>query len=158
MNKVTLIGRLASDPELKTTGTGISVTNFTIACARHYGKEQQVDWIDIVAWRNTAEFVCKYFQKGSPIVIEGSIQTKMIEDKAGNRKKIVEVNADNIEFVPKSEKLTAKGEPGEAENAVPISQGNSTLHEPEAVYGAQPSFAQGSNDDFSPVDDEDLPF
>ena len=104
MNKVTLIGRLAADPELRQTGEGTNVTNFTLAVTRPYsGKESetQTDWIDIVAWRNTAEFVCKYFQKGSPIVIEGSIQTRMWEDKAGQKRKTVEILAESVEFVPR---------------------------------------------------------
>ena len=100
MNKVVLLGRLAADPELRQTGNGISVTSFTIAVDRQYSKgaDRQTDWIDIVAWRNTAEFVCKYFQKGSPIIVEGSLQTRLWEDKAGQKRKSVEVQADNIEF------------------------------------------------------------
>lgn len=107
MNAVTLIGRLAADPELKTTGSGVSVTNFAIAVDRKgtKGETKITDWLDIVAWRNTAEFVCKYFQKGSPIVIEGSIQTRMWEDGEGKKRKTVEIIADSVEFVPK-----AKGE------------------------------------------------
>ena len=107
MNRVTVIGRLAADPELKQTTSGIAVTRFTIAVDRPYtkGSDRQTDWIDIVARRNTAEFVCKYFQKGSPIIVEGSLQTRMWEDKAGQKRKAVEIVADNVEFVPK-----AKGE------------------------------------------------
>ena len=116
MNKVTLIGRLAADPELRQTGEGTNVTNFTLAVARPYaGKESEIqtDWIDIVAWRNTAEFVCKYFQKGSPIIIEGSIQTRMWEDKAGQKRKTVEILAESVEFVPrvKGEATVANEQP-----------------------------------------------
>jgi single-strand DNA-binding protein len=104
MNKATLIGRLAADPELRQTGSGIAVTSFTIAVDRPYtkGSDRQTDWIDIVAWRNTAEFVCKYFQKGSPIIIEGSIQTRMWEDKAGQKRKSVEIVAENVELFPEA--------------------------------------------------------
>ena len=104
MNKAFLIGRLAADPELRQTGSGIAVTSFTIAVDRPYSKgaDRQTDWIDVVAWRNTAEFVCKYFQKGSPIVVEGSIQTRVWEDKMGQKRKSVEIVADNIEFVPRT--------------------------------------------------------
>ena len=96
MNKATLIGRRAADPELRQTGSGIAVTSVTLAVDRPYtkGSDRQTDWIDIVAWRNTAEFVCKYFQKGSPIIIEGSIQTRMWEDKAGQKRKSVEIVAE----------------------------------------------------------------
>ena len=107
MNVVTIIGRLAADPELKTTGSGISVTNVCVAVDRKVtkGEDKITDWIDVVAWRNTAEFICKYFQKGSPIVVTGSLQTRMWDDKSGQKRKTVEVIADSVEFVPK-----AKGE------------------------------------------------
>lgn len=103
MNKTLLIGRLAADPELRQTGSGIEVTSFTIAVDRPFQKdgEKETDWIDIVAWRKTAEFICKYFQKGSPIVIEGTIQTRNWEDKNGNKRKSVEILAENVEFVPR---------------------------------------------------------
>lgn len=103
MNKVALIGRLAADPEIKQTSSGITVTSFTIAVDRPYTKgEKQTDWLDIVAWRNTAEFICKHFSKGDPIVIDGSIQTRMWEDKNGQKRKAVEIVADNVMFVPKT--------------------------------------------------------
>ena len=107
MNVVNIIGRLAADPELKTTGSGISVTNICVAVDRKVtkGEDKITDWIDVVAWRNTAEFICKYFQKGSPIVVTGSLQTRMWDDKNGQKRKTVEVIADSVEFVPK-----AKGE------------------------------------------------
>ena len=107
MNVVNIIGRLAADPELKTTGSGLSVTNICVAVDRKVtkGEDKITDWIDVVAWRNTAEFVCKYFQKGSPIVVTGSLQTRMWDDKSGQKRKTVEIIADSVEFVPK-----AKGE------------------------------------------------
>ncbi len=160
MNKVHLMGRLATDPELKTTASGISVTNFTLAVDRNHqkGEDKQTDWIDCVAWRNTAEFICRYFHKGSPIVIEGPIRTHIYE-KNDMKIKAVEILVDNAEFVPRSEKLTATGEPREVEKIVPISQGNSTLQAQRVVYEVQQSFSQGSNDDFQQVEmDEDLPF
>ena len=107
MNVVNIIGRLAADPELKTTGSGISVTNICVAVDRKVtkGEDKITDWIDVVAWRNAAEFICKYFQKGSPIVVTGSLQTRVWDDKSGQKRKTVEVIADSVEFVPK-----AKGE------------------------------------------------
>lgn len=159
MNKVHCIGRLSADPELKTTRDGISVTNFTLAVDRNHqkGEDKQTDWIDCVAWRNTAEFICRYFHKGSPIVIEGSIRTHIYE-KNDMKIKAVEILVDNAEFVPRSERLIATEAPKEAENTVPISQGNSSLQAQRVVYEVQQSFAQGSNDDFQQVNDEDLPF
>ncbi len=151
MNKVVLLGRLAADPELRQTGNGISVTSFTIAVDRQYSKgaDRQTDWIDIVAWRNTAEFVCKYFQKGSPIIVEGSLQTRLWEDKAGQKRKSVEVQAENVEFVPRTKDSGAAPSFHNTERnefAPPIAEPAPT------VYSA------GEADDFTVVDDEDLPF
>lgn len=160
MNRAYIIGRLAGDPELRQTGSGIAVTSFTVAVDRPYHKEadKQTDWIDVVAWRNTAEFICKYFHKGSPIVVEGSIQTRNWEDKEGNKRKSVEVVADGVEFVPRTKEEGHAEAPRENENVVPINQGNSSHQEPREVYGVQQSFSQGNDNDFAVVNDEDLPF
>ena len=151
MNKVVLLGRLAADPELRQTGTGISVTSFSIAVDRPYikGNERQTDWIDIVAWRNTAEFVCKYFQKGSPIIVEGSIQTRNWEDKAGQKRKSVEIIADSIEFVPRTKDSSSsfRDNGGERPEFAP------PIAEPAPVV-----YSAGEAEDFTVVDDEDLPF
>lgn len=104
-NLVVLTGRLIADPELKTTPSGVSVTSFSIAVERPYkkGEEREADFINIVAWRQTAEFVTHYFTKGSLIGIEGSIQTRRYEDKNGNNRTAFEVVANNVQFVmPKS--------------------------------------------------------
>lgn len=101
LNTVIVMGRLAADPELKTTPSGLSVTSFSLAVNRGYsksGEERKTDWIDVVAWRNTAEFVCKYFSKGQMMVVEGSIQTRTYEDKNGSKHKAVEIVARNITF------------------------------------------------------------
>ncbi|MBO5715065.1 MAG: single-stranded DNA-binding protein [Clostridia bacterium] len=120
MNRVTIIGRLAADPEIKQTTSGLSVCNFTIAVDRKgtKGEERITDWIDVVTWRHTAEFVSKYFQKGSPVVIEGSIQTRMWEDKDGKKRKAVEVVADNVEFVPKAKGEAEGNKSGDFEEVV----------------------------------------
>ena len=100
-NLVVLTGRLTADPELKSTPNGISVTSFSIAVSRRYraGEETQADFINVVAWRQTAEFVTKYFRKGSMIGIEGSIQTRRYVDKTGNNRTAFEVVANNVQFV-----------------------------------------------------------
>lgn len=100
-NLVVLTGRLTADPELKTTANGISVTTFSIAVDRRYrsGEERQTDFINIVAWRQSAEFITKYFKKGSMIGIEGSIQTRRYQDKNGNNRTAFEVVANNVQFV-----------------------------------------------------------
>jgi single-strand DNA-binding protein len=101
-NKVILSGRLTADPELKTTGSGIYVTSFNIAVERRFKNEngeREADFITIVAWRGTAEFVSKHFKKGDMIGIEGSIQTRKFTDKNGNNRTAFEVVADNVDFV-----------------------------------------------------------
>ena len=100
-NLVVLTGRLTADPELKTTPNGVSVCSFSIAVDRRHkqGEERQADFINIVAWRQTAEFVSKYFSKGSMIGIEGSIQTRRFTDKDGNNRTAFEVVANNVQFV-----------------------------------------------------------
>lgn len=106
MNKVVLLGRMVADPELRTTQGGNSVTTFTVAVDRPpvKDKERETDWIDVVAWRGTAEFICRYFGKGSPIILEGTLQSRNWEDKNGNKRKSIEVLATNVEFVPKTQK------------------------------------------------------
>lgn len=101
LNRVILMGRLVSDPELKTTDTGISVTSFRIAVERSYvkqGEERKADFIDIVCWRNTAEFVCRYFNKGSLIGIDGKLQSRTYQAKDGTNRYVVEVVADVASF------------------------------------------------------------
>lgn len=100
-NLVVLTGRLTADPELKTTQSGIPVTTFSIAVNRNYraGEEQQTDFINIVAWRQRAEFITKYFKRGNLIGIEGSIQTRKYQDKNGNNRTAFEVVANNVQFV-----------------------------------------------------------
>ena len=100
-NRAILIGRLTADVELKQTPNGISVCSFCIAVDRPYSKDgnKQADFINIVAWRERAEFVCRYFSKGKPILVEGSIQTRQYTDKNNQKRTAVEVVADNCRFV-----------------------------------------------------------
>jgi single-strand DNA-binding protein len=96
-----LIGRMAADPELKKTPSDVSVTSFSIAVNRPKNKdgEQAADFINVVAWRGTAEFISKYFHKGSAIFIEGSLQTRTYEDKEGKKRTIYEVLANTVDFM-----------------------------------------------------------
>ena len=98
-NVVVLSGRLTSDVELKTTPNGVSVCTFSIANEIGYGENKKTSFINIVAWRQTAEFVSKYFKKGSMIGIEGSIQTRKYQDQNGNTRTVFEVIADNVQFM-----------------------------------------------------------
>lgn len=100
-NKVIIGGKLTADPELKTTQSGISVTSFTVAVNRKVksGDEQKADFITVVAWRGTAEFICKYFHKASSITIVGSLQTRNWTDDNGNKRYVTEVVAEEAYFV-----------------------------------------------------------
>ena len=112
LNVTCLMGRTVKDPELRHTPNGVSVTTFTIAVDRSYtpkGQERQADFIDIVAWRGTADFVCKYFRKGQLIAVQGSIQTRSYIDREGNKRKAFEVVADNVHFAESKRDGAAAG-------------------------------------------------
>lgn len=131
LNVVALQGRMARDPELRQTTAGKSVCNFTIACDR--GKDQ-TDWFDVVAWDKSAEFICKYFQKGSMILLEGRLQSRKYQDKNGNNRTAIEVVAGSVNF------CGGKQETGAA--VTTKEDKNETVH-----------------DGFEPImDDGDLPF
>lgn len=100
-NKVILIGRLTKDPELKTTPSGISVLSGSVAVDRAYkqGDERKTDFIEFITWRKTAEFVAKYFKKGSAILLEGELQARSYTAQDGSKHKVVEVIASNVAFV-----------------------------------------------------------
>ncbi len=142
MNLVVLKGRATSDIELKTTPNGVSVASFTLAVDRNYtpkGEEKQADFIRCVAWRGTAEFISKWFSKGSPMLItNGEIQTRNYEDKNGNKRQAFEVIVNNVEFCG-----------SKADNKTDSIQNEST-----------PEFADTSNDftDLGNIADDDLPF
>lgn len=146
INTVALMGRLTYEPELRSTQSGISVLSFQIAVDRSYqaqGQERQADFIDCVAWRQTADFISRYFHKGSMIAVEGSIQTRNYTDKNGNNRKAVEVIANNVSFCgSKAETGTGAAPAGNAYN------------EPA------PSYSSATNSDFEEIvdDDDDLPF
>lgn len=101
LNRVILMGRMVADPELKTTNSGVSVCSFRIAVDRSYvknGEQRQTDFFDIVAWRSSAEFVCRHFTKGSVIAVDGQLQSRQYQTKDGSNRSAVEVVADNISF------------------------------------------------------------
>lgn len=144
INNAVIMGRLVADPELRATGTGINVTSFTVAVERRFknGEERVTDYIDVVAWRSTADFVTKYFKKGSMIALSGSIQTRSYEDKNGNKRKSVEIVADNVSFC--GSKTEAGGSAAGADDF--------RRDEPAAGYST------ASAGDFSEITEDDLPF
>lgn len=101
LNVICLVGRMVHSPELKRTNGGSEVTTFTVAVERSRSGQdgqRQVDYIDVVAWRKTAEFICKYFPKGAWIAVNGTLQTRTFEDRDGKKRKVYEVLADNVHF------------------------------------------------------------
>ncbi|MBQ7328941.1 MAG: single-stranded DNA-binding protein [Oscillospiraceae bacterium] len=102
LNHIVIMGRLTRDPELRRTGTGVAVASFTVAVDRDFGKnengEKETDFIDCVAWRQTGEFVSKYFTKGRMAVVSGRLQIRSWTDKDGNKRRTAEVVADNVYF------------------------------------------------------------
>ena len=101
LNKVVIMGRFTKDPELRRTGSGAAVTSFSLACDRDFKSQsgdKETDFIEVVAWKNTAEFVSKYFSKGRMAVVEGRLQIRDWTDKAGNKRTTAEVVADNVYF------------------------------------------------------------
>lgn len=98
LNKVILMGRLTADPELRHTQNNIPVASFSLAVNRTFGQDQQADFLDIVAWRKTAEIVSQWFSKGMLVAVSGRLQTRTWEDKQGNKRKAVEVVADEVFF------------------------------------------------------------
>ena len=101
LNKIIIMGRLTRDPELRRTGSGTAVTSFSLACDRDFKSqsgEKETDFIEVVAWKNTAEFASKYFSKGRMAVVEGRLQIRDWTDKAGNKRTTAEVVADNVYF------------------------------------------------------------
>ena len=143
LNCAVIMGRLTADPELRQTPSGVSVTRCTVAVDRGYvkaGEERKADFINVVAWRQTAEFVSRYFQKGSMIAVQGSIQTGSYE-KDGVKRYTVEISADNVSFCGSKSETGTSGAPS------------------ATVSTAAPSFSNGGLDDFAAMaDDDDLPF
>ena len=112
LNKIFLMGRLTRDPELRTTQSGTAVASFSLAVDRDYKRdgEKETDFIDVVAWRSTAEFVSKYFTKGRMAVVEGRLQIRDWTDKEGNKRRSAEVIADNVYFGDSKPKDSGDGD------------------------------------------------
>jgi len=148
LNVAVIMGRLVADPELRHTPNDIAVTTFTLAVDRNFSKagtEKQTDFIDVVAWRGTAEFVCKYFSKGRMMAVDGSIQTRSYEDKNGNKRKAFEIVANNVNFAD-----------SKRDGAAP--SGDDYGRRP-AFSEPAPAYQSGSSEDFEEIlGDDDLPF
>ena len=158
LNVVVLTGRLVADPELKTTQSGNSVCTFRVAVDRSYapqGEERKADFITVTAWRKTAEFVSKYFQKGSMISVQGRLETRQYQDKNGNNRTATEVLAAEVSFCGSkaADKPSVRDFDKQTENYT--SEAKASYSAPQAAQ----NFSQGSADDFAEItDDGDLPF
>lgn len=159
LNVIAIMGRLVADPELRTTPQGTNVCSFRIAVDRSFtrqGEERKADFIAVTAWRQTAEFVSKYFQKGSMIAIEGSLQTRQYQDKNGNNRTTTEILASQVSF--------CGGKAAEKPDVQSFGQQTASRHVREAKAAhsapqAAPAYEQGNMDDFATIsDDGDLPF
>ena len=163
LNHITIMGRLVRDPELRRTGTGIAVASFTVAVDRDFsgreGGERETDFIDCVAWRQTGEFVSKYFTKGRMIVVSGRLQIRSWTDKDGNKRRTAEVVADNCYFGDsKREGDNAYGGNSYGGNSY---GGNAYGSAPAAPsFGGYSAPAGNPASDFAMLDDDDaqLPF
>ena len=148
LNHIIIMGRLTRDPELRRTGTGIAVTSFTVAVDRDFGKnengEKETDFIDCVAWRQTGEYVSKYFTKGRMAVVSGRLQIRSWTDKDGNKRRTAEIVADNVYF-------------GDSKRD---GDGGNTYSAPAANFGGYSAPAAAPASDFAMLDDNDsqLPF
>lgn len=176
LNNCTFQGRFAADPEMRTTQSGLTVASFRMAVDRdNVGQDgrRATDWLNFVAWRKTAEFVCQYFRKGSTALVECQCQTRSYEDKNGQKRTATEFVVQKIHFCgPKTEQRVDDG--GEApppgyqqpsyQNQQKQQMGFNTQSQRQqwqqnAPGGQQPGYSQGNPDDFSEIDDtDDLPF
>ena len=159
LNHIVLMGRLTRDPELRRTGSGVAVASFTLAVDRDYaaqGAEKETDFVDIVAWRNTAEFVSKYFAKGRMAVVTGRLQIRNWQDKEGNKRRSAEVVADNVYFGD-SKRDNADG--GSFNQSKGYAQSFNQVPQQQPAYQA-PQNVSAAPSDFSMLsdDDPDLPF
>ena len=154
LNTITIMGRLTRDPELRRTGSGVAVTNFTVAVDRDFapkdGGERETDFIDCVAWRQTGEFVSKYFSKGKLIVVHGRLEIRNWTDNDGNKRRSAEVNATNVYF----------GEGRRESNGNTTTGTTGATDSPFAAAYAQAGLNPSYANDFVMLDDDDaqLPF
>ena len=159
LNHITLMGRLVRDPELRRTGSGIAVASFCVAVDRDYapkdGGERKTDFINCVAWRQTGEFISKYFSKGRMIVVDGRLEMRDWTDKEGNKRTSAEINVDNAYFGDSKR----DGDNGSYNGG--NSYGGNTYSAPAAPsYGGYSAPASSPASDFAMLDDDDaqLPF
>lgn len=156
LNHIVLMGRLTKDPELRTTQSGTSVASFTVACERDFaaqGQQRETDFVDIVCWKQGAEFVSKYFGKGQMIVVDGRLQSRKWQDRDGNNRTNWEVVADHTYFgEPKRDDRSGYQAPPSGNSYAAPPSANRSLPDPPAPQYQQQTFTD------LPDDDGELPF
>ena len=168
LNHIVVMGRLARDPELRRTASGVAVTSFTLAVDRDYspkdGAERETDWIDCVAWRSTGEFVSKYFAKGRMAVVSGRLQIRNWNDKDGNKRRSAEIVADNVYFGDSKRDDNAGSAYGgynaQAQSYGGSNGGYAAPAAPAGNYGGYNAPAAAPASDFAMLEEDDaqLPF
>ena len=165
LNHIVLMGRLTRDPELRRTGSGIPVTTFTLAVDRDFGNnretgEKETDFIDIVTWRNTAEFVSKYFAKGRMAVVSGRLQIRNWNDKDGNKRRSAEVVADNVYFGDSKRDGAGGFEPGFGQPSYQQPAYGGQSYGAPGYAPSAPNASAAPVSDFAMLEDDDseLPF
>ena len=158
LNTAIIMGRLTADPEVKSTGGGVSVCSFTVAVDRRFkgqNEERQADFIRCVAWRERAEFLQRYFHKGSMVAVTGSIQVRSYEDKNGFKREAVEIVAEQINFTGEK----AGGNAGGFRDDVPLPPPPPEIAQRSQQAAPAPAFSTASTADFDEIaGDDDLPF
>ena len=146
LNKVIIMGRLTADPELKQTPSGIATCRFSVAVNRNYTSketgERQTDFINVVAWRNTAEFVSRYFSKGKMIIVEGSLRNNNYTDKNGVKHYAMDVQADNVGFAIKNSSDNVSASAAGYAFADPPKSAVSTANQESAAIGGLEDFEE----------------
>ena len=164
LNHITIMGRLTRDPELRRTGSGIAVASFTLAVDRDFspkdGGERETDFIDCVAWRQTGEFVSKYFTKGRMAVVSGRLQIRNWNDKDGNKRRSAEVVADNVYFGASKRDAQVGGSFGGNAYGGSYGGGYGAPAPAAGGFGGYAAPSSPSASDFAMLDDDDaqLPF
>ena len=160
LNRVILMGRLTAEPDYRTTQSGATFARFTLAVERDFsgqGAERKTDFLDVVVWRNTADFVSKYFHKGQLVAVQGSIQVSSYTDREGNKRRSWDIVADQVYFAE------GRRDGGNQQNNYDYSRYDRMT--PPPAQNQQPSYSEpagsyssGDEGDFTPVADDDLPF
>ncbi len=165
LNSIVIMGRLVADPELRSTTSGIAVSSIRVAVDRDFADKQsgdrQADFFDVVVWRSTAEFVSRYFKKGSMIIVQGSMQSRRWQDKDGNNRISWEIQANNVYFGESKRSGGASGyddDPNRFDSYTPPPERRNDAAAAQEIAEPTSSYSSGTANDFTPLPDDDLPF